>query len=174
MENEPKGPGGPLPVVRRIAWIALVPQGMLLATLVGGVRAAFPDFRFEETLWVGAAPFLVHSMAVRPLLLRHHRRGVRLLREERYAEAIPAFEASHAFLARHPWLDRFRYVALMSASVPSYREMALCYTGFALFRTGETTKARRFFERALAEHPRSAMAIRALSAFPEGGTAPDR
>src|SRR5205085_9239376 len=83
---------------------------------------------------LGLGAYLFYSLIVgRLIIARHHRRGIRLVRQRLFAEAITAFEQSLEFFTRHAWVDRFRSITMLSAAGLSYREMALgniafCYS----------------------------------------------
>jgi hypothetical protein len=142
-----------------VNWWATIPQFLVLgaACIFGLLITKSP----RGVVW-GAAIYLAYSFASRSLLARAHRRGVRLSRNQQFAAAIPAHQASYDFFARHAWLDRYRAITMMSASAMSYREMALCNIAFAYTQIGEGAKAKQFYQRALSEFPGSTMAAAAL------------
>ena len=91
-----------LPVTRQIAWVSVLPQlGILLAMIILAKLLAVDNF-----VLVSAAAYVMLSISLRTLVPRHQRRGMRLFRQERFAEAIPRFESSYRYFGRHPWLDR--------------------------------------------------------------------
>lgn len=59
-------------------------------------------------------------------------------------------------------VDRFRYVAVMSSSKMSYREMALCNVVFGYGQLGDCERVREYYERALREFPDNVLAKTAL------------
>jgi hypothetical protein len=79
---------------------------------------------------------------MRALFTAEHRRGISLFHAKKFSEAAPHFEASYQALVRRPWLDRFRWLLLGSASAMSYREMALCNAAFCHSQSGDGTRAR--------------------------------
>ncbi len=106
--------------------------------------------------------YLGYLLFARYVITRHHRRGIRQMKAERYSEAITAFEASLAFFSRHTLLDKYRYVTLLSGSAACYREMALCNIAFAYSQLGDGAKARAVYERTVQEFPGSGLAKAAL------------
>jgi tetratricopeptide (TPR) repeat protein len=96
---------------------------------------------------------------------------MKLFKQERFAEAIPQFQQSYGFFAKHAWVDRWRSLTLLSSSRISYREMALLNLAFCLGQTGQQAQALAEYERTLAEFPDSKvaqMSIRLLGGAVQG------
>lgn len=147
-----------LPIVRQIAWISILPQ---LAVLIG-IIAICRWLGAERFVLLAALVYLVLSIGVRNALTRHHRRGMRSFKEERFADAIPCFEQSYNFFTAEPWIDKWRYLVLLSSSRISYREMALLNMAFCYGQIGNGSKSLELYERTLREFPGSKMAEAAL------------
>ena len=147
-----------LPIVRQIAWISVLPQ---LAILIG-IIAICRRLNAERFVLLAALLYLAISVGVRNALTRHHRRGMHLFKEERFADAIPCFERSYSFFTAHSWIDKWRYLILLSSSRISYREMALLNTAFCYAQIGNGSKSLELYERTLHEFPGSKLAETAL------------
>jgi tetratricopeptide (TPR) repeat protein len=93
---------------------------------------------------------------------RDHRRGIKLIRHQKYADAIPCFLRSFEYFCRHLWLDRFRAIFLLSASAISYREMALLNVGFCYSQIGDGPNAKKYYQECLELFPDSGFATAAL------------
>jgi tetratricopeptide (TPR) repeat protein len=106
--------------------------------------------------------FVAYSVGSRILIANAHRRGIRFFRRGQYEQAIRAFEESYEFFTCHPWIDRFRSIILMSASAPSYREMALCNIAFCHTQIGNGERAKEVYRRTLDEFPDSGLAASAM------------
>src|SRR5688572_13025657 len=106
-----------VPVIRELSWPAVIPQMIALgcAVAIGWFFVSTPN-----GIALGAAAYLAYSFGSRRLLLRDHRRGMRLVRNHNFEAAIPAFEKSYEFFRRYAWADRFRSVVMMSPSASSY------------------------------------------------------
>ena len=147
-----------IPVVRQIAWLSLVPQLILLVGAIALLQVAEVE---NAALW-GAAGYLALSLALRFAVARDHRRGIALYKKERFASALPCFERSYAFFSRHTWVDRWRFVTLLSSSRISYREMALLNIAFCQAQLGATEDAVQTYERARTAFPGSKIAEMSL------------
>jgi hypothetical protein len=148
-----------VPTARQISWIATIPQ---FAALAMAVATGWLVTRSNIGMMVGVAIYLVYSFGSRHLIPFAHRKGVSLSQNQKFAESIVAHEASYNFFTRHPWLDRYRSIIMMSASAVSFREMALLNIAFAHSQIGNGEKAKEYYRRTLAEFPNSNMAIAAL------------
>lgn len=85
-------------------------------------------------------------------------KGLRLIREERYDEAIACFEKGYKYLERHPRIDRYRFIVMLSCSAFSYREIALCNVAFCYGQTGESETAFLIFGEILEQYPNNVIA----------------
>jgi tetratricopeptide (TPR) repeat protein len=147
-----------VPIIRQIAWLSVVPQIAILLLLIAIARL----LEVREPLLAGALTYLAASFILRSVIPRHHRNGIYFYKKERFAEAIPYFYKSYEFFARHPWLDRWRAVTMLSPSRMSYKEMALINVAFCLAQAGERERSIQEYRRVLAEFPGSKMAEAAL------------
>jgi hypothetical protein len=147
-------------MVRQASWIAALPQLLALAAAIvlGWTLTGTP----RGGLYLGAGCYLAWSIGSRWIVARSHRQGIQLVRQGRFADAIPHFEASYEFFNRHPRLDHYRALLLMSASVASFREMSLVNQAFCHAQTGEGERAVALYEWTLREFPDSALASSAL------------
>jgi tetratricopeptide (TPR) repeat protein len=160
-----------VPIVRQIAWICLVPQMGFLAILILAIHIALRPADPAQSFLTGAVIYLVLSRVLRRTVAADHARGISLMKRGNFSEAIPFFERSYVFFTRHPWIDRWRFISLLSGSAISYREMALCNIAFAHSQLGDGAKAKEHYRRALAEFPASGIATASLRMFEAAETA---
>ena len=147
-----------LPVVRKTAWGYVLAQLILLIllTLFLG-KAFFPTDMSSAATWA-ALVYLVYSFGSKSVLLKNHREGIRLARQQAFREAIDKFQMSYAFLEKNSWLDKYRFIAMLDSSARSYREMALCNIAYAHVQLSDHASALKYYEKALKEFPQSEMA----------------
>ncbi len=134
----------------------MLPQAAVMLALI-----ACAQWLQVSPYW-GIIAYLILSIGLRSLITRHHRRGMSLIKRGQYAEAIPLFQQSNGFFLQYNWLDRWRYMLLLSSSRTSYREMALVNMAFCYTQIGEGKQAKALYEQALTEFPQSAIAQTAL------------
>ena len=157
-----------LPVVKQTAWISLLPQLGLMAFLMG----LFYSQGIAHAIIFGAATYLIMSNLLRFFLLKHHNQGVKHIKSGDFRSGISEFQASYDFLSRYAWIDKYRYLTLLSSSKLSFREMALNNIAFSYSQIGEGEKSVLYYSRMLAEYPDSDLAKTALNfinTFRNGG-----
>jgi len=155
-----------LPIIRQVAWLSLLPQLTAMALCIAIAHAGGAD----DPIVPGVLAFLLLSFTLRSAIPRHHRAGIKLFKQERFAEAIPHFRQSYQFFSEHRWLDRWRAVTMLSSSRIAYREMALLNVAFCLGQTGQREQSIAEYQRTLLEFPESKIAQLSLTMF--GGSAP--
>ncbi|HEX3165740.1 MAG TPA: tetratricopeptide repeat protein, partial [Chitinophagaceae bacterium] len=67
------------------------------------------------------------------------------------------------YFAKNNWVDKYRYLTLLSSSKMTYKEMGLCNIAFCYSQTGNGQKAKEYYEQALREFPENGLAIAALN-----------
>jgi hypothetical protein len=147
-----------IPIVRQISWPAVVLQFLILFCLFWIASIKSPDYGFL----IGAICYLGLSLTLRETISRHHRLGIRKMRGEQFRDAIHSFQRSVGFFERHPWIDKFRWITLLSASSMTYREMGLVNIAFAYSQQGDGEKSRAYYEMCIKEFPGNGLAISAL------------
>ena len=85
------------------------------------------------------------------------------IKQHKFTEAINCFEDSYDFFKRNNWVDKYRYITLLSASKMSYKEMALNNIAFCYGQAGNGEKAKENYLRTLSEFPNCGMAKAALN-----------
>ena len=149
-----------IPTVKEIAWLSLVPQLAVMALLIA---TGFLLFGKPDGLLFGVGAYLVLSQLLRRVLPAAHRRGIRELRRGDLEQAIKSFEESYDFFSRHRWIDRFRYLTMLSSSAYSFREMAMCNVAFLHGQLGRPADSLAWYRRALQEFPTCSLARTALT-----------
>jgi tetratricopeptide (TPR) repeat protein len=131
----------------------------LTVVLVGSFLAWPGDtWKVVVALWA----YLFVAFSFRRLQLVHHKRGIRLVRQRAWDEAISHFQKSYDYFSRHPKLDEHRWLFL-SASAIALREMALLNMAFCAAQAGRRAEARALYERTLVEYPGSPLAVSTLN-----------
>lgn len=156
-----------LPIIRQFARPAVIPHSILVMAFI----FAFSLLNAGSPLLYGALVYIILALALRRLVPRDHRRGIKLVKQEKFAEAISSFEKSVEFFRRNSWVDKFRYLTILSSSQMSFREMGLCNIAFCYHKIGEGAKAIEFYRRALDTYPESGLAkaaLRRLGSVSEG------
>jgi tetratricopeptide (TPR) repeat protein len=147
-----------VPTVRQTNWISIIPHLVIMGVIV----LIWHQFNPEKAFLFGAMTYLVISFSLRNLIPKDHRNGIKKNNAEKFKDAIPDFEKSYAFFKRNEWIDKYRFITLLSSSKMSYREMALANIGFCYSQIGDGIKSKEYYERTLKEFPESGLAKSAL------------
>lgn len=148
-----------VPIAKQIAWIALLPQ----LALVGLLIYIFHALGYRTPAMLGVLSYYVLALVLRNLVARSHRKGMRLVKQQRYAEAVPCFEKSVEYFTENKWVDDFRFLTLLSYSQMTYQEMGLCNIAFCYSQLGNGQMAKKYYEQTLDKFPENSMAIAALN-----------
>jgi tetratricopeptide (TPR) repeat protein len=147
-----------IPIVRQVGWLSVIPQLLLITLLI----LFYHFIGSERAMLLGALTFLVITFGLRYIVAIKHRKGIRLTKQHKFAEAIPYFQQSVEFFSKHNWVDKYRYLTLMSSSKMTYKELAFCNIAFCYCQIGEGLKAKEYYQLTLKEYPENGMAIAAL------------
>jgi hypothetical protein len=148
--------------MRQTSWLMVIPQLVALAACIGAAALVLWPRLGLVSVSVGAFAYLAYSFGLRWILLRPHRQGLRLTSERNFPEAIHSFEQSYAFFSKYGWVDRYRYLTMLTPSAVSFREMALVNIAYCYVQMGDWMKAKDYYQSIMAQFPHSQLARRAL------------
>lgn len=146
------------PIIKQVAWISLIPQIAFIFILI----STYHQFGFKEAGLYGALTYLFLSMILRYFIPKSHREGIKFTKTSQFEKAIPEYEKSYEFFSKNDWIDKYRFLTLMSSSKMNYREMALCNIAFCYSQIGNKAKTIEFYKKTLAEFPENELAQNAL------------
>ena len=153
----------PVPKIVHWEWKRTLPQFVAYMAILVLCYLIFPTMKLPHILVLGSGIYLAYSMSSKWLIPHHHRRGIRLLRQNHYQEAISAFEESLEFCTRHNWIDTYRAITLMTPTASSFREMALMNIAFSYGQLGDGEKLKAYCERVLKTWPNNEVAHNTLN-----------
>ena len=148
-----------VPVTRQIAWVSLIPQLFAMGLII----FIFYMLKFEDPLLFGTWSYLIMFLILRKLVAKDHRQGMKLVKQEKFIEAIPLFEKSIAYFTKNSWVDKYRYLTILSACKMTYKEMGLCNIAFCYSQTNNGQKAKEYYELTLTEFPKNGLAKAGLN-----------
>ena len=147
-----------VPTVRQIAWISLIPQLIFM----GAIIYIYNLLNFKDAFLFGTLTYLILALVLRNFVAKDHTQGIKLVKQQQFESAIPLFEKSVEFFTKNTWIDRFRFLTLLSSSKMTYKEMGLCNIAFCYSQTGNGKKAIEYYEKALKEFPENGLATAGL------------
>ena len=148
-----------VPTIRQLSWLSVVPQLIVIGLLIFLYHLA----DFDEPFILGALTYSLLALVLRNIIAKNHRQGMRLVKQQKFADALPCFEKSVDYFAKNNWVDKYRYLTLLSSSKMTYKEMGLCNIAFCYSQTGNGQKAKEYYEQALKEFPENGLAIAGLN-----------
>ncbi|WP_221793457.1 tetratricopeptide repeat protein [Oceanobacter mangrovi] len=148
------------PTTQQVVWYTLfIHLGVMI-----GFEVLFSWLQVSDAFtWSFVAYFALY-LVLRRGVARHHRAGMSAAAHaENFEQAMQHFQDSYDFFSRHLWIDKGRYLFLLSCSKPCYRELALVNIGSCLVQMGRGKEAIVAFERALQEFPDSELAKQTMN-----------
>ena len=142
------------PTIRQVNYLAVIPQIAILFAFI----LIYRTLGFKFYLGMGAITYLMLSYLLRFLLPLEHRKGILQIQKNNFQDAIPHFEKSFAFFQERLWLDKYRWLTMLSSSRISYQEMALVNIAFCYTQIGEGKKGEEYYEKTLELFPDSQIA----------------
>ena len=149
------------PIIRQISWLFVIPQFLLMGLLI--LLFGILIKPFIAALYMALFIYLLISYSLRLGIPRSHRKGVSYFKENRYSLALEEFKKSYEFFTEHIWIDKYRFITLMSASKISYTEMALLNIAFCYGQMGQGEMSKKYYEISLHEFPDSQIAKTSLN-----------
>ena len=148
-----------VPTIRQLSWLSVIPQLIVIGLLIFLYHLA----NFDQPFIFGALTYSLLALGLRNLIAKNHRQGMRLVKQQKFVDALPYFEKSVDYFAKNNCVDKYRYLTLLSSSKMTYKEMGLCNIAFCYSQTGNGQKAKEYYEQALREFPENGLAIAALN-----------
>lgn len=148
-----------VPIVRQMSWLSVGPQ----ITFMGLLMFSYYLAGAEDFILYGALTYLAISFGLRYFIPKNHREGMALVKEKNFEEAIPHFEKSYEFFKKYSWIDKYRFLTLLSSSKMCYKEMALNNIAFCYGQIGNGKKAIEYYHRTLIEYPDNELAKAGLN-----------
>ena len=84
------------------------------------------------------------------------------IKTTQFEQAIQYFSNSYEFFKKNHWLDKYRYLTLLSSSSMSYKEMALINIAYCYNQLGNRKLSKESYEKTLDEYPSNGMALASL------------
>jgi tetratricopeptide (TPR) repeat protein len=144
-----------------ITWISLL-QRLLVFLLLSGL------FYLVDKVWFiyyAFAVYILLSILLQNLIPTDHNKGIKLIKQEKFEEAIPHFKNSVDFFTKHSWIDKYRSVTLLISSRRTFREISLCNLAYCLTQVRRIDEAKKMYEDVLLEYPNNIVAKAALKTF---------
>ena len=147
------------PFIRQTAWISIIPQSLVMATIIFCWYLVIP----QRAFMYGALCYLFLSFSLRALIPVNHRNGINHIKNQNFKEAINEFNLSYNFFKKYDWVDQYRFLTVLNSNKMSYKEMSLLNIAFCYGQLGDGENSKKYYEKALNEFPKSAVALAGLN-----------
>lgn len=148
-----------VPTIRQFSWPSFIFQLILVALIIYLYHLANVD----EPFIFGAITYSIVAFVLRKSIAKKHRQGMKLVMKQKFEEALPYFERSVAYFSKNRWVDKYRFLTLLSSSRACYKEMGLCNMAFCYSQIGDGQKAKEYYEQVLKEFPENGLALAGLN-----------
>ena len=143
-------------VKQETVWLAIVPRVLFIGILC----LAYYQWDRRNYFVLGFITYLIIWYGLRTMAFpKDVHKSIRLIKEEKFGEAIPYIERSIVFYNRHSWIDKYRFLLMVSSSKRGIRESSICNLGFCLLQIGQVKAAKEVYENVLRQYPESTIAI---------------
>jgi hypothetical protein len=104
-------------------WLALIPK----LAVIGILSLCFYQIDKQNFFILAFVLYLIFTFLSRKFFFSNSlRRGIKLIREAKFGEAIPVIKKTIDYYTEHAWIDKYRFVLLISSSKRTIREMSIC------------------------------------------------
>ena len=142
-------------VKQETVWLAVVPHILFIGILC----MVYYQWDRKNYFVFGFITYLIIWYGLRTMAFpKDVHKSIRLIKEEKFGEAIPYIERSIEFYDKHSWIDKYRFLLMVSSSKRGIRESSICNLGFCLLQTGQVKAAKKVYEEVLRQYPENTVA----------------
>ena len=157
-----------VPTIQQFSWTGILLQLITIAILSLGFYFIGIGRNLEGingiliSIICGAAVQLILWLIINNTYAKFHNHGMDLVKQEKYADAIPFFVKSYENFLEHAWVDKYRHIFAHNSKM-TYKEMDLNNIAFCYAQIGEKEKSIEYYKRLLSEYPNNGLAKAALN-----------
>ena len=153
-----------IPMIRQVNWFAVTLQ----MTFMGILIVIYYLLNIATPILWASLTYLILSYGLESFFTKDHKKGIKLIKSNNYLDAISSFEKSVTYFQTNQWIDKYRFLTLLSSSKLSYIEMDLNNIAFCYAQIGNGNKAKHYYQKILNEFPNSNLAKMALNMLQSG------
>jgi hypothetical protein len=142
-------------VKQETVWLAVVPRILFIGVLC----IVYYQWDRNNFFVLGFITYLIVWYGLRTFAFpKDVHKSIKLIREEKFKEAVPYIERSIEFYNKHPWIDKYRFLLMVSSSKRGILESSICNLGFCLLQSGNARAAKEVYEDVLRRYPENTVA----------------
>lgn len=131
-------------------WIALVPK----LSVIGLLCLCFYQIDKNNFYIIAVFVYFMLTLIARRLFFPAVMyKSIKLIKEGKFGQAIPLIQKTIDYYSKKPWIDKFRFLLLISSSKRTIREGSLCNLGYCYLQIGEIKRAKEIYQNVLAQYP---------------------
>ena len=137
------------PNIKEISWQSVVRQLFIMGLMI----MIYYLTGCSKPFIYGCATYTLLSFILRTVVPRSHNKGVRLIKKEKYDDAIQCFQISINFFNKNKLLDKFGFIFMLNSSTMTYEEMGVCNIIYCLCQSGERTRGAEMYRQLIKDLP---------------------
>lgn len=131
-------------------WLALIPK----ISVIGILCLCFYPLDKQNFFVIAFAVYLVLTFLARKFFFQNAlHEGIKLIREAKFGEAIPFIEKTIGYYTKHSWIDKYRFLLLISSAKRTIRESSICNLAYCHLQVGDIKKAKEIYHDILIQYP---------------------
>jgi tetratricopeptide (TPR) repeat protein len=143
-------------VKQETVWLAIIPHILVIGILC----MVYYQWDRKNYFAFGFITYVIIWYGLRTMAFpKDVHKSIGLIKEEKFGEAIPYIERSIEYYNKHLWIDKYRFLLMVSSSKRGIRESSICNLGFCLLQTGQVKAAKEVYEDVLRQYPENTIAI---------------
>ncbi len=152
-----------LPLVRKTGIEQIIPTVSVVLLLSLAIYFLRLTTDYSIIVFISCLILTAYKLVVRYTITNNLIKGLRLTKDREFKEAIGLFEQVYDYFDKHPFLDKYRSLILLSTSSYSYKELALLNIAFCYTQLGDKTNATKYYNECLKLNPNNGPAKTSLT-----------
>lgn len=131
-------------------WLALIPK----LSVIGILCLCFFPLDKQNFFIIGFVVYLILTFLARQLFFPNSlHEGIKLIREAKFDQAIPFIQKTIAYYIKYPWIDKYRFLLLISSAKSTITESSICNLAYCYLQVGDIKKAKEIYQNVLMHYP---------------------
>jgi tetratricopeptide (TPR) repeat protein len=131
-------------------WLALIPK----VFVIGIFCILFYQFDKRNFFLFAVIVYLILTYIARWLFYPSFvHAGIKHIKEGKFEQAIPFIQKTINYYKGHPWIDKFRFLLLISSAKSTILESSVCNLAYCYLQTGQVEKSTELYQNILRQNP---------------------
>jgi tetratricopeptide (TPR) repeat protein len=141
-------------------WLALIPKLAVIGILC---LCFYPIDKTGFFLIAFLAYYMLTLLAKFLFFPNALYEGVNLIKQAKFQEAIPFLQDTINYYTKYSWIDKFRFILLISSAKRTIRESSICNLAYCYLQIGQIQKAKEIYQDVLRQYPENINAQNTLN-----------